>query len=30
MEHNLDIQNITLPEGKTEENFIKHMEAFLH
>ena len=29
MEHNLDIQNITLPEGKTEEDLIKHLEAFV-
>ena len=29
MEHNLDIQNITLPDGKTEEDLIKHLEAFV-
>lgn len=29
MEHNLDIQNVVLPEGKSEEDFIKHLEAFV-
>jgi hypothetical protein len=29
MEHNIDIQNITLPDGKTEEDLIKHLEAFI-
>ena len=29
MEHNLDIQNIALPDGKTEEDFIKHLEEFV-
>jgi hypothetical protein len=29
MEHNLDIQNVVLPEGKTEEEFMKHLEAFV-
>jgi hypothetical protein len=29
MQHNLDIQNISLPDGKTEEDFIKHLEGFL-
>ena len=30
MQHNLDIQNVTLPEGKTEEDLIKHLEAFVN
>ena len=29
MEHNLDIQNIVLPDGKTEDEFMKHLEAFV-
>ena len=29
MEHNIDIQNITLPDGKTEEDLIKHLEVFV-
>jgi hypothetical protein len=29
MEHNLDIQNVVLPEGKSEEDFMKHLEAFV-
>jgi hypothetical protein len=30
MAHNLDIQNVTLPDGKTEEDFIKYLEAFVN
>ena len=29
MMHNIDIQNISLPNGKSEEDLIKHLEAFV-
>ena len=30
MQHNLDIQNVNLPDGKSEEDFMKYLEGFLN